>query len=430
MKLISQKFLSKFIMEGWLVKRSGIPHFWHKRYCVIESNCFYIYLDQQRQKMTNWFSITPKSQVALMESKKGLRFKITQPEGKDFAFQAKDEKEFHAWLNHILLLSIPENTEKINEYEIISVLGRGFYGKVVLAKHKKTGKFCAIKSIHKKVLLDMKKVDTIMVERDILKSTKSPFIVSLLSSFQTPSKFYLVLEYVSGGDLFMHLTNNNNEISVDQIKLYIAELAVALEQLHKDHIIYRDLKPENVLICEDGHIKLTDFGISKMLNEKQSTTNTLCGTGEYLAPEVISGKGYTEAIDWWQLGILMYEMVVGKTPFADTNKSIMYSNIMNKNPNFFPIEDENARNLIAHLLRKDPAKRAGFEEIKNSKFFEGFDWTDMKSRDAYMFPKDSSSSESLNNFNKKFTEEEAEDSDAMPVMEKFGDFEYVSPEFA
>lgn len=272
-------------MQGWLIKRSGLPHIWHKRYCVIEGNTFFIYLTDTRKKMTNSFVITPKSQVSLINSERTLRFKIIQPDKKQFYFQAKDTKEYNLWLNHILLLSIPENTNKIENYEKISVLGRGFYGKVVLARHKETGKYCAIKSIHKKALVDMQKVDTVLAERQILKRTRCPYIVSLLSSFQTPSKFYLVLEYVSGGDLFSHI----DTLKPEQIKLYIAELAIALNNLHQDHIIYRDLKPENVLVGEDGHIKLTDFGISKVLNEEESTTKTLCGTAEYLAPEVIAG---------------------------------------------------------------------------------------------------------------------------------------------
>ncbi|EAX94629.1 AGC family protein kinase [Trichomonas vaginalis G3] len=414
-------------MEGWLIKRSGLPHIWHRRYCVIKDDGFFIYLDESKTKLTNSFVITPKSQVSLIETRWRVGFKITQPEGKIFSFQVKDNKDFHNWLSHILVLSIPENTTKIKEYKIISELGRGFYGKVVLARHKETGKFCAIKSIHKKSLVDMAKVDTIMSEREILKTTKSPFIVSLLSSFQTPSKFYLVLEYVSGGDLFQHMSKSN-AITVDQIKLYTAEIATALQQLHKERIIYRDLKPENILICEDGHIKLTDFGISKMLDSDKDTTKTLCGTSEYLAPEVIQGKEYTEAIDWWQVGILLYEMFAGRTPFEDPNRTTLYSNILNKNPNYFPITDENTRTLIASLLKKDPTKRAGYNEIRNSKFFEGFNWTELDKRTSYVLPKSVSSSDGLNNLDKIQTSE-AEDSDAPPVLQKFGDFEYTNPEF-
>lgn len=415
-------------MQGWLVKKSGLPHIWHKRYCVIEDNCFYIYLDEGRQKCTNWFAITEKSKVSLMDADKKLRFKILQPTGKTFYFQAKDEIDYHRWLNQILLLSIPENTNKINDYEIISVLGRGYYGKVVLARHKETGKYVAIKSIHKKYLKDMQKIDTVMAERNILKTTKCPYIVSLFSSFQTPSKFYLVLEYVSGGDLFQTLIKNNT-LPKEQIRRYIAELAIALENLHQNKIIYRDLKPENVLVCENGHIKLTDFGISKFLNQ-DSTTSTLCGTAEYLAPEVVKGVKYTDAIDWWQLGVLLYEMISGKTPFKSENRSTLYSNILNKNPSYFPIHDADAAKLIASLLKKDPAQRAGFEEIKKSKFFEGFNWDSLQTKDNYVFPMDSSSEDSLSAVDKKFNDDNIEDSDAMPIPENFGDFEYTSPEFS
>jgi serine/threonine protein kinase len=196
----------------------------------------------------------------------------------------------------------------MDEFDSISVIGRGNYGKVMLCQSKFTRERFAIKTVRKAVLLKSQKVHTVIRERQILEQVTSPFIVRLCFAFQTPSKFYLGLEYVPGGDLFHRLTDRTNPITPADARLYIAEIALALDYVHEAGVLYRDLKPENVLVCRDGHLKLTDFGLAKQMNAEEETA-TFCGTPEYVAPEMIRKENYSYAIDWWALGVLAFELV-------------------------------------------------------------------------------------------------------------------------
>ena len=259
--------------------------------------------------------------------------------------------------------------------------------------------------------------------------TNSPFIVNLLCSFQTPSKFYLVIDFECGGDMFGYLKKTDT-ITMNQVRLYVAEIAIALNHLHQMNIIYRDLKPENILLCKDGHLKLTDFGISKILSDPNETTKTLCGTPEYLAPEMIDGKEYSFSVDWWELGCFMYELIVGKAPFQDENRYNLFRNITNKNVHLFPVKDTNARKLIGHLLKKKPEERATFEDIKNSDFFQGFDWEacEQKRLDPPYIP-ETSSEDDLSNFDPQYTELPVAESLVMPIFERFENFAFSNPQF-
>lgn len=416
-------------IEGWLEKKGGFVGIWHKRFCTLHSGLFCIYKDSGKKQLTRTFKITKTSSVVVVDGKRSFCFSVTPEGDKTYHFQALNEEDEIKWLNNAIQALYPDVGPKLEDFEPVAVIGRGFYGKVMLAKHKETGKLVAIKSIHKKELIEKNKVETVLVERDVLMKTNNPFIINLLCSFQTPSKFYFVLEYASGGDLFGYLKKYEN-FPKSQVQLYIAELAIALNHLHQNNIIYRDLKPENVLFCADGHLKLTDFGISKILNDPNDTTRTLCGTSEYLAPEVIEGAEYSFAIDWWQLGCLMYEMYAGRTPFANENQSMMYRNITTRNVGLFPIKDPQAKELISVLLKKNPQERGGFEEIKNSEFFKGFDWDKCMRREIQPpYIPVSKSQDDLSNFDSTFTNEPTYDSNTMPVTERFDDFAFMDPKF-
>ncbi|KAF0752773.1 hypothetical protein AaE_005910, partial [Aphanomyces astaci] len=223
-------------------------------------------------------------------------------------------------------------------------------------------------------------------ERDVLMEATHPFVASLHFAFQNEDKLYMGMEYLSGGDLRYHIMAHHlqqhthhvagigattNTLTPSRIKLYAAELVAALAHLHSLHIIYRDLKPENVLVARDGHIKLVDFGLSKVTTPS-STNKSLAGSPEYIAPEVLlvnssnasssaggSDAGYTDACDWWSLGVLLYELYVGRTPFQDANKAIMYRNIA-EGPVYIPTEwGPDVASLLRGLIDRDVATRLG-----------------------------------------------------------------------
>jgi protein-serine/threonine kinase len=228
-----------------------------------------------------------------------------------------------------------------NDFDVLRLIGRGTFGQVYQVRKKDTGRIYAMKVLSKKLIVQKKEVAHTIGERNILvrtAKTSSPFIVSLKFSFQTPTDLYLVTDYMSGGELFWHL-QREGKFPEQRAKFYIAELVLALENLHSKGIVYRDLKPENILLDVNGHVALCDFGLSKANLRESDTTNTFCGTTEYLAPEVLLDeqgmrflssrltKGYTKLVDFWSLGVLVFEMCCGWSPFYADDTQQMYKNI-------------------------------------------------------------------------------------------------------
>lgn len=266
---------------------------------------------------------------------------------------------------------------KIKDYDKLKTVGLGSYGRVRLCKNKKTGGIFVMKILKKNEIIKQKQVDHVYSEFNILSMLKHPFIVQLLGyNFEDPKYIYFILEYIQGGELFS-LLRNKVTFPISQTKFYIAHIITIFEYLHSKNIVYRDLKPENILINKNGYLKLTDFGFAKQLeNEK---TYTLCGTPEYLAPEIILNKGHGKAVDWWTLGILLYEMLVGIDPFSDDDPMKTYQKILKGKINFPKTFNKDAKSLIKHLLTQDTSKRFGclkngVKDILNHRLFEGFDW--------------------------------------------------------
>jgi len=264
------------------------------------------------------------------------------------------------------------------DFELLKVIGKGSLGKVLQVRKKDTNRIYAMKVLNKKELVKQQEVEHILSERNVLIKNTSPFLVSLKFSFQTPEKLYLILDYVNGGELFYHLQKVTS-FNEERAKFYTAELTLALGHLHKYNIIYRDLKPENVLLDGTGHIALTDFGLCKENVSFNETTNTFCGTAEYLAPEVLERKGYGKAVDWWSLGILFYEMTTGLPPFYSENINTMYKKIMQNQISFPSNYSEKAQSLVRGLLEKDPNRRLGggpddAEEVKSHPIFNNINW--------------------------------------------------------
>jgi len=268
----------------------------------------------------------------------------------------------------------------VEDFKLVRTLGTGSFGRVFLAKRREdpAGSPCAIKRLKKAAVIKQKQVDHIISEKRILASIKHPFIVEMMATFKDERYLYIVMEYVVGGEFFTHLRKCRRFQDLTS-RFYAAQITCIFEYLHSKNIIYRDLKPENILVASDGYLKLTDFGFAKVIEYR---TYTLCGTPEYIAPEVLLNKGHGKPVDWWTLGILIFEMIVGYPPFIDDEPMGIYQKILGGKIVFPKYFDKNGRTLVKRLLTHDLGKRygnlrAGVEDIKQHRWFSGLNWDDL-----------------------------------------------------
>ncbi|KAK7204957.1 kinase-like domain-containing protein [Myxozyma melibiosi] len=301
----------------------------------------------------------------------------------------------------------------IDDFDLLKVVGKGSFGKVMQVRKKDTNRIYALKTIRKAHIVSRSEVNHTLAERTVLAQIDNPFIVPLKFSFQSPEKLYFVLAFINGGELFHHL-QREGKFDLNRARFYTAELLCALECLHGFNVIYRDLKPENILLDYTGHIALCDFGLCKLNMREDDKTNTFCGTPEYLAPELLLGQGYTKTVDWWTLGVLLYEMLTGLPPFYDENTNEMYRKIL-QDPLRFPDDmDKDAKSLLTGLLNRDPKQRLGANgpaEIKNHKFFVEIDWKKLLGKKyPPPFKPSVASATDTSNFDKEFTNEVPTDS--------------------
>ncbi|XP_078486934.1 serine/threonine-protein kinase Sgk2 [Ciona intestinalis] len=271
------------------------------------------------------------------------------------------------------------------DFDYLKVIGKGSFGKVLLAKHRHDGNFYAVKVLQKRSIMKRNEQKHIMAERNVLlKNLKHPFLVGLHYSFQTSEKLYFVLDYVNGGELFFHLQRERT-FHEPRARFYAAEIASAVGYMHSHAIIYRDLKPENILLDSQGHIVLTDFGLCKENVQSHQTTTTFCGTPEYLAPEVLKKQPYTKSVDWWCLGAVLFEMLYGLPPFYSRDTHEMYENILYKPLKLRPTVSAAGRNILEVLLQKKPQLRLGCGEadladIQKHGFFSSINWLDLENK--------------------------------------------------
>lgn len=271
----------------------------------------------------------------------------------------------------------PDTDEKVNadDFDMITVIGQGSFGKVVQVRHKKNQQIYAMKMLNKRSIVERGEIEHTKAEKEILQTVKHPFLMCLHYSFQTPDKLYLVMDFVNGGEMFYHLQQEHTFDNL-RAKFYAAEIVLGLEYLHQHGIVYRDLKPENLLLDSDGHIKMTDFGLSKQgLNDPNARTKTFCGTPEYLAPEVLQGLEYGKAVDWWSLGTLIFEMLTGLPPFYDEDVQRMYAQKMTAELEVPDHVDPNATDLISKFLDRNPSTRLqDTKSIKVHPWFSDINW--------------------------------------------------------
>ena len=272
----------------------------------------------------------------------------------------------------------------IDDFDLLKVVGKGSFGKVMQVQKKDTNRIYALKSIRKAKIISRSEVAHTLAERSVLAQINNPFIVPLKFTFQSPEKLYFVLAFVNGGELFHHLSKEGR-FDINRSRFYAAELLCALECLHGFNVIYRDLKPENILLDYQGHIALCDFGLCKLEMKDEDTTNTFCGTPEYLAPELLLGQGYNKTVDWWTLGVLLYEMLTGLPPFYDESTNEMYRKILSEPLRFpgYDVVPPAAKDLLTKLLTRDVTQRLGANgsaEIKSHPFFHAIDWRKLLQR--------------------------------------------------
>nr|AAB33196.1 ATPK19=ribosomal-protein S6 kinase homolog [Arabidopsis thaliana, Peptide, 471 aa] [Arabidopsis thaliana]BAA07661.1 ribosomal-protein S6 kinase homolog [Arabidopsis thaliana] len=323
----------------------------------------------------------------------------------------------------------------IEDFEVLKVVGQGAFGKVYQVRKKDTSEIYAMKVMRKDKIVEKNHAEYMKAERDILTKIDHPFIVQLKYSFQTKYRLYLVLDFINGGHLFFQLYHQGL-FREDLARVYTAEIVSVVSHLHEKGIMHRDLKPENILMDVDGHVMLTDFGLAKEF-EENTRSNSMCGTTEYMAPEIVRGKGHDKAADWWSVGILLYEMLTGKPPFLGSKGKIQQKIVKDKIklPQFVFNE---AHALLKGLLQKEPERRlgsgpSGAEEIKKHKWFKAINWKKLEAREVQpSFKPAVSGRQCIANFDKCWTDMSVLDSPASSPnsdakANPFTNFTYVRP---
>ncbi len=280
---------------------------------------------------------------------------------------------------------LPSSRRKIglDDFNFLAVLGKGNFGKVMLAEEKRSGHLYAIKVLKKEFIIENDEVESTKSEKRVFLAAareRHPFLLGLHSCFQTTTRVYFVMEYISGGDLMLHI--QREPFTPRRAKFYAAEVLLALEYFHKQGIIYRDLKLDNIMLTLDGHIKVADYGLCKEEMWYGNTTSTFCGTPEFMAPEILLEQRYGRAVDWWAFGILIYEMLLGQAPFRGDDEDEIFDAILEDEP-LYPLHmPADSVSILEKLLTRDPARRLGSgptdaEEIKAHPFFRDVNWDDM-----------------------------------------------------
>ncbi|XP_075946400.1 serine/threonine-protein kinase N1 isoform X2 [Anarhichas minor] len=328
----------------------------------------------------------------------------------------------------------------LQDFRLIAVLGRGHFGKVLLSEYKKTGTMYAIKALKKGDIVSRDEVESLMCEKrifEVVNLSHHPFLVNLFACFQTPEHVCFVMEYTAGGDLMMHI--HTDVFTEPRAVFYAACVVLGLQFLHEHKIVYRDLKLDNLLLDTDGYVKIADFGLCKEGMGFGDRTSTFCGTPEFLAPEVLTDTSYTRAVDWWGLGVLIYEMLVGESPFPGDDEEEVFDSIVNDEVRYPRFLSTEAIGIMRRLLRRNPERRLGSgekdaEEVKKQPFFRNVDWEALLQRKAPPpFVPSIVGKEDVSNFDEEFTTEAAALTPPRELrvltrkdQDSFRDFDYIS----
>ncbi|KAL8594891.1 hypothetical protein ACOMHN_038454 [Nucella lapillus] len=329
-----------------------------------------------------------------------------------------------------------------DEFNFLKVLGKGSFGKVMLAELKSTNKHFAIKALKKDIVLEDDDVECTMIERRVLAlGCRHPFLTHLHSTFQSPSHLFFVMEYLNGGDLMFHI-QLSGKFEFARAQFYAAEIVCGLQFLHSNGIIYRDLKLDNVMLDREGHIKIADFGMCKEKIFGENRASTFCGTPDYIAPEILKGSRYNASVDWWSFGVLLYEMLIGQSPFHGDDEDDLFHSILHDTPRYPHSLPREASAMLSLLFERNPGERLGMPgchhgPIKVQAFFRNIDWDKLEARQVAppFRPKTKNEADS-SNFDSDFTSERARltppDKELLKTMNQhvFKKFSFTSAEAA
>ncbi|GBM66708.1 Atypical protein kinase C [Araneus ventricosus] len=337
----------------------------------------------------------------------------------------------------------------LDDFDLLRVIGRGSYAKVLMVELRSTKRVYAMKVIKKELVSDEEDIDWIQTEKHVFETASNyPFLVGLHSCFQTPSRLFFVIEFVRGGDLMYHM-QRQRRLPEEHARFYSAEISLALNYLHERGIIYRDLKLDNVLLDHEGHIKLTDYGMCKEGIAPGDTTSTFCGTPNYIAPEILRGEDYDFCVDWWALGVLLYEMLAGRSPFdivgaaenPDQNtEDFLFQVILEKTIRIPRSISVKAQSVLKGFLNKNPAERlgchsqSGFSDITSHPFFKSIDWNLLEGKQVPPpYKPKLETDRDLEHFDPQFTSEPVvltpDDQKEIEKIDQseFEGFEYINP---
>jgi RAC serine/threonine-protein kinase len=432
--------------DGYLTKEGANIKSWKRRYFMLKNGV----LSYHKSPKDVDLGKIHMSDVSVVQNcdrkKKNFCFEIVTP-SRIYYFQGDNDKDKESWMNALKLAKQEIKGElnrksaeaggdrsklvSVDDFDLLATVGKGSFGKVIQVRKKDTGKIYAMKVLDKHHILEANEVEHTRSEKNILQMIHHPFLVNLYYAFQTETKLYFIMDFVNGGEMFYHL-QKEKRFPQERVQFYGAEILLALEHLHNNGIIYRDLKPENLLLTAEGHVVVTDFGLSKEGIGKDGRTVTFCGTPEYLAPEILQGKAYGKAVDWWSFGSLLYEMLTGMPPFYSNDVEDMYRKILKAQVNFPRYFSDESKAIISELLEREPTKRlVEPEKIKQHIFFRGIDWQKLYLKQVKPpFIPDVKSIQDISQIDPEFTSEKPvlDDGNSAPIssslQDQFADFAY------
>jgi serine/threonine protein kinase len=347
---------------------------WQNCYCQLADAELVAYRDNSLESPIIRVEISAATSVKTDGTPNALFFDIVNDGKLVLGCCAADPGTSRRWIESISAIPSVPRALSLADFQLLSTVHRGPLGKLILAERRDTRERFALKAVDKLRLLELGAPERVISERNVLLMIANPFVAELRFAFQTNTHFYLGLEYVPGGDLSYRL-RDSAVLPLAEARFYIAEIVIAIGQLHAAGIIYRNLRPENIGLDDRGHIKLTGFRLAKaVLEASNSLTSSFCGTYAYLAPEIVACRPYSFEVDWWALGCVICELVTGKLPFAKYRVSELLQAIVNETPVIPSGIPEDLESLIAGLLDKDQAARMGYDQIGDHPFFRGVDW--------------------------------------------------------
>ncbi|KAG8576878.1 hypothetical protein GDO81_010003 [Engystomops pustulosus] len=322
-----------------------------------------------------------------------------------------------------------------DDFFLLKMLGKGSFGKVFLAELKGSGKFFAMKVLKKDVVLMDDDVECTMAEKRVLSlAWEHPFLTHLYCTFQTKENLFFIMEYLNGGDLMFHI-QSCHKFDLARATFYAAEIVCGLQFLHSKAVVYRDLKLDNVLLDMEGHIKIADFGMCKENMFGDTKTSTFCGTPDYIAPEILLGQKYSFSVDWWSFGVLLYEMLIGQSPFHGMDEEQLFQSIRMDDPVYPRFLSKEAKDILVLLFVREPERRLGIKgNIRQHFFFHQIDWERLEKREIEPpFKPKVKSANDWSNFDKEFLNEKARISSADRTLvnsmdqNMFKNFSFVNP---